>query len=265
MSIGISGSFKYSSMMTVKKLDAFIKNILDIDGIKDASLNGLQVGRRDAEIKKIAFAVDACMETFERSRLADANMLFVHHGLFWGTDLPLTETHRNRIKFLLDTDMALYAAHLPLDMHPRYGNNAVLAEKIGIENPEPFGAYHGLKIGCKGALKNPLTIEEAVSKIAFMGRPPLGVLPFGEKMIKSAAIVSGGAASLAASAAAEGVDLFITGDASHSWYHYALESKLNVIAGGHYSTEVWGVRAMMELCAEQLNMDVEFIDVPTGL
>jgi dinuclear metal center YbgI/SA1388 family protein len=251
--------------MTVKTLDAFFRNVLNIGNIKDVSLNGLQVGRLDADVRKIAFAVDACMETFERARLSDAGLLFVHHGLFWGNALPVTGGHRDRIKFLLDADIALYAAHLPLDMHPQYGNNAVLARKLGIETPEPFGDYHGIKIGYKGVLKNPLTVEEAVARVSFMERPPVNVIPFGEATVRSAAIVSGGAASLITEAVADGVDLFLTGESAHTWYHYALESRMNVIAGGHYATEVWGVRAIMELCALEFNIDVEFIDVPTGL
>jgi dinuclear metal center YbgI/SA1388 family protein len=251
--------------MISKKLDAFFKDVLAIDAIEDASLNGLQVDNDGADIKKIAFATDACMETFKRSATADAGMLFVHHGLFWGKPLALTGAHRERLKFLLDKNIALYAVHLPLDKHPQYGNNAVLAWKLGVVNPEPFGAYHGRKIGLKGRLETPLSIEEAVSRISFMGRPPLSVLRFGTKRMLNVAVVSGGAPEFVSEAAEEGIDLFVTGDASHTWYHCALESRVNVIAGGHYSTEVWGVRAIMELCADKLNMDVEFIDVPTGL
>ncbi|MDR2447950.1 MAG: Nif3-like dinuclear metal center hexameric protein [Treponema sp.] len=251
--------------MITKTLDAFFKDTLDIEAIEDVSLNGLQVDNDGSDIKKIAFAADACMETFQRAAAAGVGMLFVHHGLFWGKPLALTGSHRARIKFLLDKNIALYAVHLPLDKHPQYGNNAALARKLGVVNPEPFGAYHGHKIGWKGRLETPLSIEEVISRISFMGRDPLSVLRFGAKRVLHVAVVSGGAPEFVSEAAAEGIDLFITGDASHTWYHFALESRINVIAGGHYSTEVWGVRAVMELCAGKLDMDVEFIDVPTGL
>jgi dinuclear metal center YbgI/SA1388 family protein len=247
------------------KLDLFFRGLLDIEGFEDVSLNGLQVDNDGGDVKKIGFAVDACMETFERATEAGAGLLFVHHGLFWGKPPALTGSHRERIKFLLDRNIALYAAHLPLDQNPLYGNNAVLAKKLGIEELQPFGGYHGKKIGYKGTLKEPLSIDEAVSRIGFMGRPPLSVLGFGPKEIRSAAVVSGGAPEFAGDAIAEGVDLYVTGDASHTSYHQAAEGRLNLIAGGHYSTEVWGVRAVMEQCARQLNIDVEFIDVPTGL
>lgn len=251
--------------MITKKLDAFFKDTLAIESIEDVSLNGLQVDNDGADIKKIAFATDACMETFKRAAAAGAGMLFVHHGLFWGKPLALAGSHRERIKFLLDENIALYAVHLPLDKHPQYGNNAALVRKLGVVHPEPFGAYHGHKIGWKGMLETPLSIEEAISRISFMGSAPLSVLRFGAKRVLQVAVVSGGAPEFVSEAAAEGIDLFVTGDASHTWYHCALESRINVIAGGHYSTEVWGVRAVMELCAGKLDMDVEFIDVPTGL
>jgi dinuclear metal center YbgI/SA1388 family protein len=249
------------------KLDAFFRNILDIEGFAgiDSSLNGIQVDNDGAGIRKIAFAVDANLETFERACAGGAGMVFVHHGLFWDNPLRLSGNLRRRIKFLLDNNICLYAVHLPLDQHPKLGNNAVLAELLGLENIEPFGLYHGKKIGYKGTFPQPLSIDEAVKKISFMNRPPLGVFPFGKKENSSCAVVSGGAAKEALQAIDEGIDLFITGEASHQVYSECLEGKLNMIADGHHSTEVWGVRAMMQCCADELHIGTEFIDVPTGL
>ena len=253
--------------LTTRKLDAFFRGLLDLEGFKtaDQSLNGLQVDNDGSELRKIAFAVDASLEVFKQAADAGAGMLFVHHGLFWGIPVRLEGNHRERIKFLLDHNLALYAVHLPLDQHPQLGNNAVLAELLGIKDKEPFGLYHGHKIGYKGKLSAPLTADEAVKRISFMGRPILGVLPFGKKENVSCAVVSGGAADDAFQAIEEGIDLFISGECSHAVYHYAMESGINVIAGGHYSTEVWGVRRTMEECVNQLEIDAEFIDVPTGL
>ena len=252
---------------STKKLDVFFRGLLDLEGFKDAddSLNGLQVDNDGSEIKKAAFAVDAGLEVFKRAAGAGAGLLFVHHGLFWGKPLRLEGSHRERVKFLLDNNLALYAVHLPLDQHPRLGNNAVLAELLGITEPEPFGLYHGKKIGYKGKLSLPLSTEEAAKKIGFMGRPPLGVYPFGKKENLTCAVVSGGSAFDAFQAMEEDIDLYVGGESSHTLYHHAQEGGLNIIAGGHYSTEVWGVRRMMEECMNQLNMDSEFIDVPTGL
>jgi len=253
--------------LTTRKLDGFFRGLLDIEGFKDAdsSLNGIQVDNDGSELGKIAFAVDACLEVFKRAAEAGAGLLFVHHGLFWGKALSLEGSHRERIKFLMDNNIALYAVHLPLDQHPRLGNNAILAEMLGITEPEPFGAYHGRTIGYKGNLSVPLTVEEAVKKISYMGRPPLGVFPFGKKESLSCAVISGGASREAFQALEEGLDLYVTGESSHTVYHPALEGGLNIIAGGHYSTEVWGVRRVMEECVNQLGIDVEFIDMPTGL
>ncbi|MDR3342833.1 MAG: Nif3-like dinuclear metal center hexameric protein [Treponema sp.] len=251
--------------MTTRTLDNFFRTLLNIDSFdNDSSLNGLQVDNDGAEIEKIAFAVDASLETFKRAALSGVGMIFVHHGLFWGSPLRIAGSHRRRMQFLLDNNLALYAVHLPLDQHPEFGNNAVIAELLGIETPEPFGLYRGRKIGYKGNLATPLTIEAAVTRISFMDRPPLGVYPFGKRENRTAAVISGGAAEEALQAIEEGIDLYVTGEASHQVYHEALEGGLNMIAGGHYSTEVWGVRRVMEQCAKQ-HIDVEFIDIPTGL
>ena len=260
-------TFFMSNGFTTEKLDAFFRNLLDIEGFAglDDSLNGLQVDNDGGEIKKIAFAVDASLECFRRAVENSAGMLFVHHGLFWGSPLRLKGGLRERIKFLLDHNLSLYGVHLPLDQHPSLGNNAALAELLGIESPEPFGLHQGRKIGYKGRLAEALTIDEAGRRIAFMGRPPLGLFPFGKEQNHNAAVVSGGAAMDAFQAMEEGVDLFISGEPSHSMYHHALEGKLNIIAGGHYCTEVWGVRRIMETVAAQLHIDTEFIDIPTGL
>jgi dinuclear metal center YbgI/SA1388 family protein len=256
-----------SDSYSVKKLDSFFRNILDIEGFAscDPSLNGVQVDNDGEAVGKIAFAVDASLETFKRAKEAGAGLLFVHHGLFWGNPLRVCGVHRERLRFLLENNLALYAAHLPLDQHPELGNNAGLAKLLGLTNIEAFGTYHEKKIGYKGLFPQPATIDEAVKRIAFMDRPPLSVFPFGKKTNTSCAIISGGAAMEVREAIEEGIDLYITGEAAHSVYADCLEAGINVIAGGHYSTEVWGVRNVMERCANELHIDTVFIDLPTGL
>jgi len=253
--------------MTIEVLDTYFRSFLEIDGYAsiDDSLNGIQVGNDGGDIAKAAFAVDACLETFEAATQAGADLLFVHHGLFWGKPQRIVGTFRRRIEYLLQNRLALYAVHLPLDQHPLLGNNAGLSDLLGITNPEPFGTYHGKKIGYKGNLAEPLTVQAAVQRIAFKDRPPLGVFPFGKQVNATCAVVSGGAAFEALQAMEEGIDLYVTGEASHSVYHQALEGGLNMIAGGHYSTEVWGVRRVMERLAADTGLEVEFIDAPTGL
>jgi dinuclear metal center YbgI/SA1388 family protein len=250
-----------------RKLDAYFSSLLNLEDFKDIdhSQNGLQVDNDGAEIGNIAFAVDANLETFRQAASCGAGLLFVHHGLLWGDPLRLRGNHRERLKFLLDHNMALYAVHLPLDQHPQLGNNAALADLLGLREIRPFGLYHGRKIGYKGVLDPPVSLEEAVKRIAFAGRPPLGVFPFGPDLNGTCAVVSGGAAREALQALDEGLDLYVTGEAAHSIYHEIQEARLNMIAAGHHSTEVWGVRRVMEHCAAELSLEVEFIDVPTGL
>ena len=168
---------------TTRVMDSYFRSILDLDKFKDidSSLNGIQVDNDGSEIKKIAFAVDAGLEVFKRTIDAGAGLLFVHHGLFWGSINRIEGSYRERIKFLLDNNLSLYAVHLPLDQHPKLGNNAILAELLGLENLEPFGSYSGQKIGYKGNFSKALTVEEAEKKISYMNRPSLGILPFGKK------------------------------------------------------------------------------------
>jgi dinuclear metal center YbgI/SA1388 family protein len=253
--------------LTTAKFDTFIKSFLDIEGFvsADNSLNGIQVDNDGAAVSKAVFAVDAAMETFEAAAAMNAGLLFVHHGLFWGDPARIAGVLRGRIKFLLDHNICLYGVHLPLDQHPEFGHNAVMAKMLGLENVQPFGTYHGRKVGYKGIFPKPLTTDEVVKKLSFMGRPPLGVYPFGKSENSSVAIISGGAAVNAFEAIEEGVDLFVTGESSHTVYHHCLEGKMNMIAGGHYSTEVWGLQAIMKHCKEKLGIETEFIDIPTGL
>jgi len=250
---------------TTAKIDAFIRSFLDIEGFVsgDDSLNGIQVDNDGSPVSKIAFGVDASMEAFEQAAAVNAGMLFVHHGLLWGAPSRISGVLRQRVKFLLDHNICLYGVHLPLDQHPQFGNNACLAQLLGLENILPFGGKK--KIGYMGTFPKPVTIEEAVKKITFMSRPPVGVFPFGKKENLTAAVMSGGAASSVRDAIEAGVDLFVTGESSHSVYHDCMEAGLNMIAGGHYSTETWGVQAVMRHCAAELKIETEFLDLPTGL
>ena len=253
--------------MTTAKLDAYFKSILDIEGFAavDSSMNGLQVDNDGGDVSHIAFALDASLETISRAAACGAGLLFVHHGLYWGAPIPIKGYFRRRIQCLLENNIALYAVHLPLDQHPSVGNNAALAEMLGIEVLEPFGLYHGRLVGYMGRLKQALTLQEAVARIAIEGHTPLGVYPFGKAVNETCAVISGGAAREALQALDAGVDLYVTGESSHEIYHPILEGGMNMIAGGHYATEIWGMRKFMALCASHIEEAVEFIDVPTGL
>jgi dinuclear metal center YbgI/SA1388 family protein len=253
--------------MNIETLNEWLHAYLKLDDFTelDASMNGMQVSRKQEEIQSLAVAVDASLETFERAAAAGADAVFVHHGLFWGKPLALSGSHYKRIACLFEHDMALFAAHLPLDAHPEVGNNAGIADALGIENREPFGIYHGCAIGMKGSFSEPVTISEMLKRLQLEDEPNVSVLPFGPEKISTAGIVSGGAANQVHDAIAEGLDAFVTGEALHQVYHYCMESGITVIAGGHYRTEVYGVRMVAKKLEEEFGLKTVFIDVPTGL
>lgn len=253
--------------MTVEGLDTYFRSKMPIDevGKADVSLNGLQVGQKDAEVKKAAFAVDACMETFARAGETGADLLFVHHGLFWGKPLSVTGEHYRRLEYLITRGIALYASHLPLDMQPEFGNNAGIARELGLQETAAFGDYHGISIGLKGRLPNPLDIDGVLERMGLNRQSALGLLPFGKERIETVALISGGADKEVEQAMSAGVDLFITGELSHQVYHSCLEGEINLIAGGHYRTETYGPRLLAEKCRNDTGIETEFVDVPTGL
>lgn len=217
----------------------------DLEGI-DPSLNGIQVGDLKKEVKTIAFAVDASIESFRRASEQGADLLFVHHGLLWSKQERIIWNLYNRIKFLIEYDLALYAVHLPLDMHPELGNNIGIAKRLGLTQIESFGKYKGIKIGYKGVFPEPASLDEIKDMLLSKKENCLGVLPFGPEKIRTAGIVSGGDPKSGLQAIEEGLDLFISGDASHELYHECLEGRINVLFAGHYATEVWGIRQVAE-------------------
>jgi len=253
--------------MNLAELDAWCRSFLEIETFRkiDDSLNGIQVGRREGTVTRVAFAVDACAETIRRAAEEKARILFVHHGLFWGSPARIQGALLERVRALLDRDMALYACHLPLDAHPEYGNNAVLTRMLGLSQVRPFGVCKGIALGFRGSLDPPVSLEESVRRILPDGGKPRTVLPFGPGLIRSAAVVSGGAPHELFEAVEDGVDLYVTGEPSHSVYHAAQEAGINFVAAGHYATEVWGVRAVAEKLARETGVETVFLEVPTGL
>ena len=234
---------------------------------KDISLNGLQVAASKKPVKKAAFAVDACMESIRRAAAAGADVLVVHHGLFWGAPLAITGAHYGRVKALLDADMALYAAHIPLDAHPELGHNACIARAIGLDpsSIKPFGEWRGMVIGRMGCFAQEETLDSVLAKLFTNGEKPAHLLPFGPKSMRTAGVVSGGGGGDLAQAIDAGLDLFITGEIGHEQYHEALEAGISVIAGGHYQTEVFGLKALAKELSQQTGIEAFFVDVPTGL
>ena len=252
--------------MLLQEFDAWCRERFALDTMEkaDPSLNGVQVGRLDKEIKRVAFAVDACQESFRRATAWKADVLVVHHGLFWGRPFPLTGTSYDRLALLVQNDLALYAMHLPLDAHPELGNNIGLARVLELHEVRPFCTWHGVQIGFQGRLPTPLRLEEVMVKAFGDWRATLGNLPFGKQNIQTVGIVSGGACDEVEEAIEAGLDLFITGDSSHQIYHRCLEAGINVIFGGHYQTEIWGVSLLARNLRNETGLETCFIDIPTG-
>ncbi len=252
--------------MKLKELDSYFRSFLAIDDLAgtDISLNGVQV-ENAGDITCIAFAVDACMETFRRAKEAGAQMLFVHHGLFWGHEQCLTGSHYQRIKFLMDNNIALYAAHLPLDIQPVLGNNVSLARAAGLVDLKPFGQFRGISVGVKGTFRAPVTTAQVISDLGYDSSELLACLSFGKEKNLTGAVITGGGEHDVNDAIDENVDLYITGDAAHVVYHTCLENKINMISAGHYRTEVYGVQNVAKKVADELSLKSVFIDVPTGL
>jgi dinuclear metal center YbgI/SA1388 family protein len=254
-------------MMTLVELDRWLAGFLGLaalDGI-DPSRNGLQVGRRAPEVRKVAFAVDASLETFRRAAEWGADMLFVHHGLFWEEPLRIVGGLYERIRFLVERDLALYAVHIPLDMHPEVGNNIGIARLLGLGDIAPFGGWKGMKIGFKGTLPSPISIDEVCSRLAGRQAEKVRSLPFGPAQVRSIGIVSGGAPWEALQAIEQGLDCYVTGEAAHGIYHHCLEARIHCIFAGHYHSETFGVRELAGRLARDTGLETTYLDVPTGL
>lgn len=253
--------------MTVTEFDRYIRSLLPLEDFSriDSSRNGLQVERKNPAIRKVAFAVDAAMDVFRKAVAVDADVLFVHHGLYWGRESTLTGTHYQRISYLLEHDLGLYAVHLPLDAHLSLGNNAVMADEIGLVEVEPFGLVKGVPIGVAGRFRAPVTVDDVVDRLFGDRYRPMAVLPFGPDAIHTAGIISGGAPLEVEQAIDQGLDLYISGDADHIAYHRCREVGINAIFGGHYATEVWGVQRMAAQLAADTGIETLFLDVPTGM
>jgi dinuclear metal center YbgI/SA1388 family protein len=228
----------------------------------DRAANGLQVGNRGA-VTRIAAAVDASLATVKLAVAAKADLLLVHHGLFWGVSHPWTGRRYELLRCLLDHNLAVYSAHLPLDLHPRLGNNARLCAELGLRKLRPFFSYHGQCIGFRARAS--IRRKELAQRLhRATGAVPL-VIPGGPEVCRQIGVVSGGAGEDVKIAAGEGVDTFITGEGPHWTYALAEELGLNVLYGGHYATETFGVKALAAHLSTRFSIPWSFLDYPTGL
>jgi dinuclear metal center YbgI/SA1388 family protein len=235
--------------------------IREIDDWANA-LNGLQVENSGA-VTKIGAAVDASTRTIDLAIERGVNLLIVHHGLFWPGLQPIAGGRRRMLEQMLQHDLALYSAHLPLDVHSVLGNNAQLAAALGFENTEPFFEAKGQSIGLK--IQTQVPRDDLARTLERSLGGPVKMFAAGPAQTKSIGLVTGGAGSEIYAVAREGIDTFITGEAPHWAAIAAEELGINLLLGGHYATETFGVKALAAHLSDRFNLPWEFIDFPTGL
>jgi len=235
--------------------------IPEIDDWPNA-LNGLQVENSGA-VTKIGAAVDASTRTIENAVERGVNFLVVHHGLFWPGLQPISGGRRRLLERIFRSDLALYSAHLPLDVHSVLGNNAQLAASLGFENTEPFFETKGRPIGLW--IEAQISREELSRKLEQSLGGQVKMFATGPAQTRSIGLITGGAGSEIYAVAREGIDTFITGEAPHWAAVAAEELGINLLLGGHYATETFGVKALAAHLSERFNLPWEFIDSPTGL
>jgi dinuclear metal center YbgI/SA1388 family protein len=248
----------------LQEVTSYLDTYLNIAAFRDDAANGLQV-ENSGSVEKVAVAVDACLETIAGAQAAGCTMLIVHHGLFWGRPFVLTGTIYQRISALIKADIALYAAHLPLDAHPDVGNNAQIARRLSLSAIEPFARYHGQLIGMKGQFLTPQPLAAAAKKAEAVIGPCHELLHFGPQEIKTVGIVTGSASDpdLISELHDQSIDLFVTGEPKHGAYYLVQELGLNIFYGGHYNTERFGPQAVGAHLQKQLGMPCFFIDAPS--
>ncbi len=248
---------------TTSDLLAEIDGVLEPARFEDYCANGLQVPG-PSTVETIATGVSAHAELFELAATEQADLLLVHHGLFWGAGTRAIDAQlKRRLRLLFDNEIALAAYHLPLDAHPELGNNALLAKALGAKDQAPFALHRGQPIGCMATLPNDgLPANELFARVArTTNREPLS-FDAGPPLIRRLAIVSGAGADYTAEAAAAGADALLTGEPSERSMAQARELGVHLIAAGHYATETFGVRRLGELLAKRFGVRHVFIDVP---
>ncbi len=250
--------------MQLEELRAFLDAYLRIGELPDAAtaLNGLQVAN-GGTVTRIGAAVDASERTIVAAVQRACDLLLVHHGLFWSGVQPLTGRRYRKVKLLLERGIAVYSAHIPLDVHPEVGNNVVLARELGVQVAGTFGDYHGVPIGVWGTLD--LRREALCARLDELLGGRVRLVAGGPERVRRVGIVSGAAAQMIAEAAGLALDAFVTGEGAHHTYFDALEEGVNVYYGGHYATETWGVRALAAKLEERYALPWEFLDLPTGM
>lgn len=249
-------------MASLNDITTFLDRELRIVEIPDYSgaINGLQL-QNDDRVTKVAAAVDASLPVVRKAIAAGADLLVVHHGMFWQGTQSLTGAFYDKIHESVQANLAIYSAHLPLDVHPKWGNNALLAAAIGMNPTGTFLPYKGRDVGLTGEVS--MHRDEMRERLEAAVGGPVHLCPAGPEYLERVGLCTGGAGSEIA--AARGLDAFISGEGPHWSYSMAEEMGLNLYLAGHYATETFGVKALAQVLAETFSLPSVWIDHPTGL
>jgi dinuclear metal center YbgI/SA1388 family protein len=246
---------------------SYLDSLLDSRLYEDRSLNGLQVEAvGTTEIRKVAAAVDSGLSIIEKAVEAEADLLIVHHGLFWGEQQPITGALAKKIALLQKKRCSLYASHLPLDGNSEVGNGYELGRYLELQHLENFCMHRGMTIGAKGSFEKGRPLEYFSDKLSQIpGYSRQTPLFFGPKNIHTVGIVTGAGSFAITLCPAEGIDLLITGEPKQEAYHLAKDLGVNVLFAGHYATETFGVRALLRRLQRDFDVESYFIDESTGI
>ena len=244
------------------ELIAYCNNVLKAYEYSDYGPNGLQVEGKSS-IQKISFAVSATLDSITNAVSNGSDCLIVHHGILWNYHgaRPLTGPVLNRISPLIKNDINLIGYHLPLDGHPEIGNAASIARRLNMENIEPFGEYKGSYIGVKATFKHPIKVKDLRKEVEnSVNHQVILASPNVEEEISSMGIITGGATSSWSEAVTEELSAYLTGEISeHSW-NDSQEAGIHMLAAGHYATEIFGIKNLMQLISDQFDIECNFID-----
>jgi dinuclear metal center YbgI/SA1388 family protein len=251
-------------MSQLHRLVDYCNNLLRIGEIADwpNALNGLQIENSGA-VTRIGAAVDASTRTIDAAIERGLDLLIVHHGLFWPGLQPITGGRRRMLERAFQHGVALYSAHLPLDVHSVLGNNAQLAVALGFENTEPFFEQKGQCVGLK--VETQVSRAELAGKLEHSLGGPVKLFAAGPEQTGTIGLITGGAGSEIYAVAGAGIDTFVTGEAPHWAAVAAGELGINLLLGGHYATETFGVKALAAHLSDRFDLPWEFLDYPTGL
>lgn len=245
-------------------LVAYLNEYLRIEEIRDYGPQGLQIEGRK-EVNRIVGMVDAQMPCAVEALARGADLLLVHHGIFWGPSQPLRAALGSLVRTYINADLNLYAAHLALDAHPEVGNNAELARLLGLEVIEHWGAVNGVDLAILAVDLDGIKFDYLVDRFEHLVGPPKLVQAHGPRIVKRVGIMSGAGAKSIQEAKELGCDLYITGETSHAHFYEALNAGINVLYGGHYATETVGVQALGSHLQARFGLEFEFVDLPTDM